>query len=450
MISIGLLVLLTSCSSPPTGPGGSAQVASEPAITVSPTGVWLSIGETAQLSARLATGEVSDDNENVTFTWTSSDPAVVEVSTGGQLRGVGRGTATISVSADEPGNNGGQYRKESASFVTVTTEEQEALVYKLLSLPATAAEAWPGLAFTSQYDAIFTEYGDHHWASSGGIWEKTYYDRGLAWYAAWARTGNAEYLQRGHTDVTAYRDEYVLPNDGAATPRWIFPEGLAIHYVLTGDTLSALAIAKMADTMVRVGWMDTMTDPDLPWKDGRIQGRSVFLQLIAYLIDAPELRDWKYEMERGVQALLDWHEWSGGEGAWNMSTYCGGQAHFMVSHAILEVLIRYYDLVEPREDIPPVIRKSLDYMWQYWDPEARALDYMTEVCPSEGTTDPAPDLDLLIVWPWGWYYQFSGEELYRIQGDEIFMGGLAGAWFSGTKQFNQSFMRSYRYPFYRR
>jgi hypothetical protein len=271
----------------------------------------------------------------------------------------------------------------------------------------------------------------------------------LAWYAAWARTGYAGYLERGHADVTAYRDEYVLAHDGAATPKWIFPEGLAIHYVLTGDTLSALAIAKMADTMVRVGWLDTMSDPDLEWKDGRIQGRSVLVQLIAFLIDAPALRDWRSETDRGVQAIIDWYEWSGGEGSWNMASYCGGQANFQVSHALLEVLIRYYDLVEPRDDIPVVVRESLDYMWNYWDADAQAFAYMTQACESAGTTDPAKDLDLLIVWPFGWYYHVSGDPLYQIRGDQVFEGGLVNTWWGGSKQFNQSFMRSYRYPFYR-
>ena len=449
MISLSLLVLLSSCSPAPTGPDGSASASSVPEITVAPTSVWLSVGGTAQLSARLASGEISNDGGDMTFTWTSSDPGVVEISDSGLLRAVGRGTATISVAANKPGQRVGQFRKERATVVTVTTQEQEALVYSILGIPATAADNWSGLAFTPAYDSVFGKYGDYHWEDSGGTWERTYYDRGLTWYAAWARTGFAGYLERGHTDVTAYRDEYVLAHDGAATPKWVFPEGLAIHYVLTGDTLSALAIAKMARTMSSAGWLDNMSDPDLEWKDGRIQGRAVLVQLIAYLINAPPILDWKSETDRGIQAILDWYEWSGGQGSWNMASYCGGQANFQVSHALLEVLIRYYDLVEPREEIPVVVRESLEYMWQYWDPDARAFDYMTQPCDGVGSTDPATDLDLLIVWPFGWYYHLSGDPLFRIQGDQVFEGGLANTWWGGFKQFNQSFMRSYRYPFYR-
>jgi len=443
MVSITLLALLVSCSSPPTGlEGGSAQSSSVQPLSVAPTSVWLSIGGTSQLTAWLASGVRSDDPGSTAFQWTSSDPSVIEVSSTGVLTAVGRGTATISVSS-------APYVRENATTVTVTTAEQEALVFKILGVPASIADTWRSLPNTAAYDSVFSEYGEYHWERGGGVWERTYYDRGLAWYAAWARTGNTEYLERGHTDVTAYRDGYVMPHDGGATPKWVFPEGLAIHYILTGDSTSALAIAKMADVMVRVGWLDTMTDPEYRWVDGRTQGRAVLVQLIAYLIDAPPLRDFRYETDRGIQAILDWHTMNGNNGAWKMASYCGGQAHFQVSHALLEVLIRYYDLVDPREDIPPVVRKSLDYIWQDWDPGARAFSYMDKHCEGVGTTDPATDLDLLMVWPFGWYYQQSGDALYKQHGDDVFEAGLEITWWGGTKQFNQSFMRSYRYPYYR-
>lgn len=446
MICTTIVALMLGCSAPPTGVDGFAQTSSQQELMVAPTSVWLSTGGTTRLTAWLTTGERSDEPGTIAFRWTSSDPAVVTVSGDGVLSAVGQGTATISVIAEGPGQVS-PYVRERATQVTVTSSEQEAMVYKILGIPANAVDSWPSLAYTSVYDSLFSQWGEHHWDHSGGEWQWTYYDRGLAWYAAWARTGDSKYLERGHTDVTAYRDNYVLPNNGAVAPKWVFPEGLAIHYILTGDSLSALAIAKMADRMVYAGWLDTMTDPDFKWVDGRAQGRSVLVQLIADLIQAPPLRDWRYETDRGIQAILDWHEMNGNNGAWKMASYCGGQAHFQVSHALLEVLIRYYDLVEPREDIPPVVRKSLDYIWQDWDPDARAFDYMDIAC-DVGTTDPATDLDLLMVWPFGWYYQVSGDALYRQLGDEVFEAGLEITWW-GSKQFNQSFMRSYRYPFYR-
>ncbi len=448
MIGFTLMTVLAACSgAAPTGLGGSAQATSESNLKVAPTAVWLSVGETAKLTAWLSTGERSDDGTSV-FIWTSSDPGVVRISETGELTAIGSGRATISVSAEGPGQVG-PYVRESASTVTVTDAAQEALIFKILGIPSTVAETWPTLEHTAEYDSIFAYWGDHHWEVGGGVWERTYYDRGLAWYAAWARTGDAKYLERGNIDVMAYRDDYVLPHDGAATPKWVFPEGLAIHYILTGDPASAMAIAKMADAMVRFKWLDTMTDPDFQWVDGRTQGRAVLVQLFAYLIDAPAIRDWKYETDRGIQAILDWHEMNGGDGAWEMASYCGGQAHFQVSHALLEVLIRYYDLIDPRQDIPPVVKKSLDYIWQDWDPQARAFAYMDRECEGVGNTDPATDLDLLMVWPFGWYYTLSGDPLYKQHGDDVFEGGLTGTWWSGTKQFNQSFMRSYRYPFYR-
>jgi hypothetical protein len=39
--------------------------------------------------------------------------------------------------------------------------------------------------------------------------------------------------------------------------------------------------------------------------------------------------------------------------------------------------------------------------------------------------------------------------VYRDRGDQIFAGGVAGAYLAGTKQFNEQYTASYRYPAYR-
>jgi len=439
VLSFTLLLTAAACISSPLEPAEQDQAQN---LNVAPSNVWLSVGNTQRVVAWV-TGPES--GEQISYTWTTSDPDVLEIVETDStvvLYAKKSGSVKVGVTADKPGKRIGQ--RADAVTVTVTDSNQEASVGRILGVPE-LQNTWSGLPFSGTYDAKFTEWGDTHWSRSAGQWEYTYYDRALAWYAAWWRTGDARYLERAETDVLAYRDDYVLPNNGGVPPRWVFPEGLAIHYILTGDPLSGDAIALMAKRMSEVGWLDNMLTTN--YQDGRIQGRAVLAQLIAAEVGAPPLRDWNAELSRGIEHLLEWYQVSGADGSWEMNQYCGGQANFQVSHALLEVLIRYHDLVNPDPRIPDVVRKSLNYMWQWWDAGAQAFSYNTVECAAGGT-GPAVDLNMLIVFPFGWYYQVSGEDVYRQRGDDVLQAGLAKTFWSGHKQFNQSFMRSWRYPQY--
>jgi hypothetical protein len=438
MFSLTVIGLLAACISQPLSPETSQLPAQDEGVHVAPANVWLSVGQTQQVVAWVSGSESSSDS--IVYTWSSSDETIVEIDDSGVLYAKKSGIAKIGVRADKPGRRIGQ--RNEAVTVTVTDNTQESTVGRILGVPDLQA-TWSSLPFSSAYDAVFTSWGDTHWDRTAGQWEYTYYDRALVWYAAWWRTGDAMYLERGHTDAIAYRDNYVIANGGNVAPRWVLPEGLAIHYILTGDQASADAVASMAKRMSDAGWLDNMLTTD--YQDGRIQGRAVLAQLIAAEIDAPALANWDAELSRGIESLLGWYSAAGSDGSWEMNQYCDGQAHFQVSHGILEVLIRYHDLVSADSRIPEVVGKSLDYMWEWWDPSARAFSYNTTDC-GVGGLDPAPDLNMLILWPYGWYYQLTGNDVYRQRGDDILEGGLAGTFWSGHKQFNQSFMRSWRYP----
>lgn len=448
MLSASVLIL-AACISQPLAPQEQAadtdtdtgSTPSAEGLHVAPSTVWLTEGASRQLSAWLDDSNI--DPDSIVFVFSTTNTDVVAVSEdGGLINGVGPGSANVSVKAHVRGREDVEYTSDEVT-VTVTDDAQEAMIGRLLGVPNLESQ-WSGLAFTPQYDSVFDEWGETHWDRSGGNWQQTYYDRGLAWYAAWWRTGDARYLDRAALDITAYRDEYLLPNNGAVPPRWANPEGLALHHLITGDETSAEAVALLADKLA-ASWMDNMLTTQ--YQDGRIQGRTVLASLIAWEIDAPARRDWAAEVRRGVDNLIEWYEASGGTGLWEMKSYCNGQANFQVAHAVLEALIRYYDLVEPDPRIPPIVRESLDYMWNWWDDSADALTYLTVSCDN-GSTSPAPDLNLLSVSPFGWYYQYSGDETYRSRGDDLFQGGLWHTFWSGDKQFNQSFMRSWRYPYY--
>ena len=59
------------------------------------------------------------------------------------------------------------------------------------------------------------------------------------------------------------------------------------------------------------------------------------------------------------------------------------------------------------------------------------------------TKPGAPDLNLLIAPAFAWLYQRTGDTTYRDRGDQIFAGGVKGAYLDGAKQFNQSYMWSF-------
>jgi len=438
MVPFACLTILASCMSPPLGPQES-QATDDGSLHVAPATVWISVGEEKQLLYWVDGSEA----DSVDWTFTSSDPAIAAVTEDGRVNAKGPGKVKISVSADVRGNGKkvGHHKRDDAVVVTVTDAAQEASIGMLLGV-ANLADTWQTLPYTRLYDSIFAKWSEEHWNESGGNWGATYYDRGLGWYAAWWRTGDAKYLERADIDIVAYRDEYILPNSGGVPPRWSNPEGLALHYLVTGDEQSREALAQLADVQART-WLDNMMTTQ--YQDGRIQGRTVLTVLMADLVDARPIRDWAADTRFGVDELIKWYEASGSDGSWDMKSYCNGQANFQVAHALLEALIRYYDLVEPDPRIPPIVKASLDYMWEWWRADDRALTYLTVACDNGGA-NPAPDVNLLSVPPFGWYYQYSGDETYRTRGDALFLGGLWRTFWSGNKQFNQSVMRSWRYP----
>ena len=57
----------------------------------------------------------------------------------------------------------------------------------------------------------------------------------------------------------------------------------------------------------------------------------------------------------------------------------------------------------------------------------------------------APDLNLLIAPAFAWMYHQTGDTTYRDSGDQVFAGGVTGAYLDNGKQFNQNYMWSFDY-----
>jgi hypothetical protein len=328
------------------------------------------------------------------------------------------------------------------------------------------------IAFGTNYDTLFDQWGDHHQAvqearqaASGDGWVYTYYDRALLWYGAWWRTNDPEMLARAIYCVEQYREQYVLPNNGQVPPRWAFTEGLACDHIISGSARSLDAVKKIANRMQY--WINLPQDTQ--YRDGRIQGRAIDAQIIAAeLTTGSEQTFYQNQALLGINDLITWYDLAGGNGPWdseaissitNTGNYCGGMATFQIAHAILRSMVRYHRLISPIARMSEILTETCDLMYDTYWTVSTGFSYIQPpashpggafTCTASGSDSPAVDLNLLIATIFGDAYNITGLTRFKTYGDEVFAEGISGSiYMNGHKQFNESFMRSWQYPYYR-
>jgi hypothetical protein len=120
---------------------------------------------------------------------------------------------------------------------------------------------------------------------------------------------------------------------------------------------------------------------------------------------------------------------------------------FMVG-LTMQALIQYWEVTYDAR-VLPAVRTALDALWERaWVPEGQAFWYQNWV-PQASMSFPAqpgaPDLNLLIAPAFAWLYAQTGDAKYRDRGDQVFVGGVKGAYLAGAKQYNQNYMWSFDY-----
>jgi hypothetical protein len=121
-------------------------------------------------------------------------------------------------------------------------------------------------------------------------------------------------------------------------------------------------------------------------------------------------------------------------------------------------LIKYWNITnDPR--VIPAIKIIADNLWsECWLPGNVAFSYTnvdtalfapTASGYNSGGREATPDLNLLIAPLYGFLYHVTGDRLYVERGDQIFSGGVRGAWLTNAKQFNQSYFWSFDYVSWR-
>jgi hypothetical protein len=314
------------------------------------------------------------------------------------------------------------------------------------AVPSVSAVSALGGPF-AKYEQDFRTYIEGHWLIEGASWtEANYYDRAMIYYVWWARTGNRTYLDRAHALVLDYRRGYVEASGYKFAPHWAMVDGLALHYLLTGDEASRVAVGRAADEFAAPWYVQNLGNASAEMEN-RIQARVLLTFVLANYIKAPSQQghDWAV---RSRDALTRIFASQSSDGAYRFTyptiNQCGHNKPWMVG-LLNDAMIRYHTLLEPDARIVGSIKRSVDYMWANdWRAAYRGFVYLGGVCNGE-PIGSAADVNGLIVSGFGFVYQQTRDATYRTRGDEVFAGGVYSVPLLSSKQFNQAYTSSFRY-----
>jgi hypothetical protein len=279
----------------------------------------------------------------------------------------------------------------------------------------------------------------------------TYYDAIRVFYQIAAYTGDPSWNACALKARVAYRDNYVIKWKGGVPGYWNFTTGLRMDYERTGDPKSRTAAI---DLSRNAAYAADVTP--LQYTADAFRSREVAYAIMAYL-NAESLGDGRRARLSGHvdQALDHIDQWfisktSRAPRDWTEVPQAAGKYYiqpFMVG-LTSQALIRYWEVTGDAR-VVPAIKVALDAIWQRaWVPSDQAFWYQNWTSnpalafPSQSG---APDLNLLIAPAYAWLWRQTGDDKYRERADQIFAGGVKGAWLEGPKQFNQSYMWSFDY-----
>jgi hypothetical protein len=294
-------------------------------------------------------------------------------------------------------------------------------------------------------EQMFVPYADAQWAAEGANWASTnYYDRVLNHLAHFARGGSSKYMRRAFELAIDYREKYLVANAYNSSPWWSMLEGLAAHYWLTGDEGSRLAVLRTTDRLTYSYTPANTSRMDYEYLDGRTQARNLINNALSTVLEGggsypTNARDYVGAIISTTKADGS-HVWTG---------YCGGQSNFMAALQN-DALSKYVEWLGPDPRVLPIMKLSLDYMWQtQWNATKKGFKYLNVNCTS-GTTEVAGDLTMLFASSYAWYGEQSGDVRYKAFAEDVYTGALAGAYLPGPKQFNQFFYNAHNFLAYRR
>ncbi len=425
----------------------------------------LTVGQTVQfvITLKSAAGNVLTGR---TIIYSTDNAAIASVSASGVISAVSAGfTRVRATSGGASASEGFTVRVSPTSEPappppSPPSSDAAGIILAVLGQTKTvAATAALGEVFVS-YDRLFDQY-----LPTSNTWTDDYYDRGVVYYARYARTGDVTFLSRAHDIVLAYRQQYLELQNYRVPPHWSLVRGLEIHYRLTGDVQSRRAVAGMyawgLSPFANTGsGLADLQNPNSSYMENRIQARVLQGALSAYRMSASFTRsdgitfsasEWPARLRDILNQILSVQK---SDGSYSWAQICGGQLNYMVG-MLNDVLIEYYRDFESDPRIPIAVEKANEYLWTtQWLADDQAFKYASVNCQPNswgtnvGGTEAAGDLNGLMIASYGWLYHRTGDAKWRTRGDAIMSGLVLQRWagaYASSKQFNQAFSESYRY-----
>ncbi len=307
----------------------------------------------------------------------------------------------------------------------------------------------PPIPYLAQWESQMTKYGEQHCnylkdrsRSGAERLGATYYDGERIYYQIWAYTKDPKWLTCAEAAEDAYRDGYVLANNGKVAGWMIFPHGLLRDFQETGDTHSQDALIRMSRNAAygTPGFgLGALSDP----KYSREVAYNLMCKILAERMGSPY--DYSADITRLAEEAFRHMD------AWFVTKTAPYVRPFMVA-LTSEALITYYGKTQDSR-VLPILRTAADYLWDHaWLPNDQAFMYTDRASnDNSGGMTPAVDLNLLIAPVYAWLYMQTGDTKYQERGDQAFAGAVkkGPTFLFYAKQYDQNYRWSFDYVTWR-
>jgi hypothetical protein len=330
----------------------------------------------------------------------------------------------------------------------------------LVGPTVTAAQSKAARGPYAAYDSLFANWADYHWKREGPGWGDEYYDRAAIYYAMWVRTANPEYWRRAALQAMDYRTNYLEHNKFQSSPYWLMIDGVRLHYQATGDSVSWAAMGRAAQAF-SMCFKTSAENPNcyispLSYnQDVRNPARMLQSVLYAWEFESPSdpttspwkklgSPEWAALLKRGTDLMLSNQQ---PDGSYKSEEFCNGVAPYQIGILNDQWIRQYRDFsADPR--LVASVTKAVDWLWStQWT--GTAFHYTSVNCPKNSTgtnvggTEAAPDLTPMLAQSFAFVATHRKTAADTANARTVFSAGVAGAYYTGSKQFNQAYAGSW-------
>lgn len=230
----------------------------------------------------------------------------------------------------------------------------------------------------------------------------------------------------------AYRDYYVLPNNGRVQAWYNLTHGLTEDFLRTADAKSKQAVLLIAkNAAYSQDWVPATETLGVAYAREKAYVLQSYLQ--AERLGQPLPARSKLLLD---QILDDVQAVAVRRDSVIKPFFLG-----LEGSALIE-----YHAAHPDPRIPPALKLLADAMWPLWREEAGGMLY-TDRPDGEPDDDmkPAPDLNMLILPVYWEVYKQTKDDSYRVKADKLFVGCVSRPNLADGKQFNQCYRESIRF-----